>query len=154
MRSYTIWAVLGLVAILTGIYFYSSTTEVVQTPIVITKNLAEDIYPLYSNLSWGSEHQKIFETFSGYEVISTPIVNISDLSAVSVPFDTYYRNKLRAAGWVEDSSLAAGGPGSEITAYRKGQGLIITSFHTDFKGGATNEPVQCPCDITFSVFSK
>ncbi|MCX6786652.1 MAG: hypothetical protein NTU85_02455 [Candidatus Kaiserbacteria bacterium] len=121
---------------------------------VVTQRLNADAYPLYSGLSWGPEQPKVYEKMlSGYEVVSAPIENITDLSAVSSPFDAYYKTKLEAADWAVDNALAAGGPGASITGYKKGSEYIVISYTTKFKGGGPNEPVRCPCDISFSVFS-
>lgn len=120
---------------------------------LVQNHLNADAYPLYSGLSWGAEQSAVIEKLSGYEAISAPITNITDLSAVSAPFDAYYKNKLEAAGWTVDNALAAGGPGASITAYKKGSEYIVVSYTTKFNGGGPDEPEQCPCDISFSVFS-
>ncbi len=121
---------------------------------LVAANLNADAYPLYKGIQWGAESAKVYEKkFSGYQVTSAPIVDITDLSAVSMPFDSYYKNKLESAGWKVDNALAAGGPGASITGYKKGSDYIIASYTTKFKAGGVNEPGQCPCDISFSVFS-
>lgn len=117
------------------------------------QHLNADAYPLYSGLSWVAEQQSTLENLSGYEAISAPITNITDLSAVSTPFDAYYKNKLETSGWAVDNALAAGGPGDSITGYKKGNEYILVSYTTKFHAGGVNEPEQCPCDISFSVFS-
>jgi hypothetical protein len=116
--------------------------------------LDADVYPLFGDVTWGVARNKSFGQIAGSEVVSQPIMNTNNLSKEFMPFDAYYSTKLKALGWTVDNSLAAGGPGASITAYKKGGKYIITSYTTNFKGGGPNEPVQCPCDITFSVFSN
>ena len=116
-------------------------------------HLSADVYPLYSGASWGAEQPKTDMGITGYEVRATPVENISNIAAVSQPFEKYYADKLKAAGWTEDLSMAAGGPGASVTAYKKGNQYIVVSFSTAFHGGGANEPVQCPCDTTLSIFS-
>jgi len=116
-------------------------------------HLSADAYPLYSGVSWGAEQPKVDMGITGYAVSSVPVENISNITALTQPFEQYYAAKLKAAGWSEDIAKAAGGPGASITAYTKGNEYIVTSFSTKFTGGAANEPVQCPCDTTLSVFS-
>lgn len=153
-------SVIVVVAIILIVFVYFFFIEVPQTDVPQTTGnvpqvltLTADVYPLYSALTWGAAHTVTHETHTGVEVTSEPIMNITDLSAPSLPFSMYYKDKLAAAGWVVDNSLAAGGPGSEQIAYTKLNELILLRYTTVFKGGAANEPVQCPCDMTFSIFS-
>jgi len=127
-----------------------------EIPVHITataSNLSPDAYPLFSGVSWGAEQSKTDSGITGYAVSSVPVENISNPAAFTQPFEQYYAEKLKKAGWSEDISKAAGGPGASVTVYTKGSEYIVTSFSTKFKGGVANEPVQCPCDTTFSVFS-
>jgi len=117
-------------------------------------HLSAGLYPLYPGLAWNAETATTTLALTGYRVSSQTVANISDLSAISSPFEKYYREKLSALGWSEDNTLAAGGPGSAVIAYRKSGGLIILSYQTVFHGGGSNEPVSCPCDISFSLFSS
>jgi hypothetical protein len=119
-----------------------------------------DIYPLYPGLAWGDKEtatinpgeQNVPEPLMGTEIKSQPITNISDLTAVSLPFENYYKKKLDALGWTQDQMLAAGGPGAAVIGYKKGTNYIILEYTTDFKGGGTDSPETCPCDTSFSVF--
>ena len=131
-----------------------------EEPCTPQKNFPADAYPLYSGIAWGAEEaatETVFlngtsTTLTGYRVTSETIDNITDIGAVSTPFETYYRQKLQAAGWTRDTMLEAGGPGSSISGYTKGGDYIIISYATVFHAGGTNEPVQCPCDTTLSIF--
>ncbi len=125
-----------------------------QCPTSGSNLLSADVYPLYNNLTWGAETATTSLSLTGYSVTSQPISNISDLSAASLPFEQYYKEKLRPLGWSVDNSLAAGGPGASIIAYKKGGQYIILSYQTTFHCSGANEPVSCPCDITFSIFSS
>lgn len=118
-----------------------------------------DIYPLPPGFSWGgkkvatiSQGGSATSTLVGVQIDSEPIQNITDLSAHSLPFDIYYKQKLTAAGWKVDNALAAGGPGAEIVGYTKGAEYIVLQFSSVFKNVPSNSPETCPCDMTFSVF--
>ncbi|HUD02482.1 MAG TPA: hypothetical protein VMR46_00475 [Candidatus Paceibacterota bacterium] len=118
-----------------------------------------DIYPLPPGFTWGgkgvatiSQGGSATSTLVGIQIESEPILNITDLSAKTLPFDAYYKQKLAAAGWSVDNALAAGGPGAEITGYTKGAEYIVLQFSSVFKNTPQNSPETCPCDMTFSVF--
>jgi hypothetical protein len=154
-----IWWIVSLVVIVVvaGGWYYSSHEPVkdedTTKPQVAVEPLASDLTPLYGALSWGSVGAKQEEDLTGVEATSSPITDITNLTEVTQPFEQYYKEKLTKAGWSVDNSRAAGGPGSSFIAYEKGEQHIIIGYTTNFKGGAKDEPVQCPCDITFFVFS-
>ncbi len=132
-----------------------------QFHIIKEKNFPAEIYPLYSGISWGPEMlatdtmpiNGIQTVFTGYSITSQTVKNITNIAAVTMPFEKYYRNKLKAAGWVIDNNLLASGPGSDIIVYTKGDRYIVVSFLTVFHAGGVNEPVQCPCDTTLYIFT-
>ena len=119
-----------------------------------------DIYPLPSRMTWGEKRagtimpgeENVPKPIIGVGIESQPIVNVSDISAISLPFENYYRGKLVAAGWTEDDTLAAGGPGAEIAGYKKGNNYAIFKYASVFKTKGIDSPETCPCDVTFSVF--
>jgi len=125
-----------------------------------TQHFPAALYPLYSGIAWGEETQATDTvslggtqvTLTGHRITSETVKNITNIAAVTTPFETYYRQKLQAAGWTRDIQLEAGGPGSSIDGYTKGGNYIIISYATVFHAGGTNEPVQCPCDTTLSIF--
>jgi len=119
------------------------------------------IYPLASGIAWGdmkmatvsSGDANVPGTLAGIKIVSQPIANITDLSAVSLPFENYYKKKLTAAGWTVDNALAAGGPGAAVIGYRKGNEYVILQYASVFKNnGGGIAPETCPCDMTFSIF--
>ena len=120
-----------------------------------------DIYPLPSGFTWNEKQATTMtsgeinttSTLVGVEIKSQPIENITDLSAKSSPFSNYYKKKLTIAGWMEDNTLAAGGPGADITGYKKGNDYIILEYTSVFKNVGENSPETCPCDMTFSIFA-
>jgi hypothetical protein len=124
-----------------------------KNPLTAVGSLSKDAYPLYPNLLWGSENPQTYEGLSGYEVTSTPLENITDISAITRPFETYYADLLLSKGWKEDISMSAGGPGSAVIGYTKGVDYIVLKYTSEFKIQKNNEPAQCPCEVTFSVFS-
>lgn len=115
--------------------------------------LASDLLPLYASVSWGAPRAATMGDLSGTRATSSPIMDITNIAAATKPFETYYRDKLVAAGWKVDISREAGGPGALVEAYQKGSAHILYGFTTVFKGTKPGEPVQCPCDTSFFVFS-
>ena len=145
--------ILGVILILIagGVgWFYLHTKK---QPAAVAVSLTEDVYPLYTNLVWGTPSPTTTLSFGGYEAVSQPIKNISNLSAVFMPFEAYYKQKLEALGWSVDTSLAADGPGSSVTVYQKSGAYVVLSYNTVFNGGSANGPATCPCDVSFSVFT-
>ncbi|HET8580886.1 MAG TPA: hypothetical protein VFL98_00245 [Candidatus Paceibacterota bacterium] len=125
-----------------------------EAPVPSAQRLAAIAYPLYPSLSWGAEQPSTQAGVSGYAVSSRPVVGVSDIASTTEGFVRYYQSKLAADGWSVDNSLAAGGPGADVAGYRKGNAVFIYAYSTDFKGTQPGEPVSCPCDVTFTLFSS
>lgn len=136
----------------------SGTVSLYEAPI-------GDAYPLASGITWGDMAAATTTipsagarggqvTLVGVSITSQAITNLTNLSAVSSPFEKYYQKKLTGAGWKVDNSIAAGGPGADIVGYKKGNEYIIIQYASVFKndGGGTT-PETCPCDMTFSIFA-
>jgi membrane-bound inhibitor of C-type lysozyme len=115
--------------------------------------LNADVYPLYPDLNWQSEEVSEYGDIKGYVVTSEPQANISDISSITQPFETYYADILISKGWEEDISMAAGGPGSAIIAYKKDSDYVVLQYKSEFGVNNENEPAQCPCSVTASIFS-
>lgn len=109
--------------------------------------------PLYSGATWGPVVASTNGDLKGSEATSSAAKDTNNIAAVTKPFTTYYEQKLKADGWTVDNARAAGGPGSEIMAYTKGDAYIVIGFTSVFKKKSVDAPAQCPCDVTFSVFS-
>ncbi|MGH7141596.1 MAG: hypothetical protein ACREGH_03120 [Minisyncoccia bacterium] len=149
-------AVIVLLVIVLGVLGYVANRMAGQTappPAQAVHRLLPDAYPLYSGAQWGDVREAHLENFDGYEATSTPIQNVTDIAVVSQPFQRYYADKLSASGWSVDNALAAGGPGSEIVGYQKGAAYLIVGYQSFFTVGGKNEPAQCPCNVSFFVFS-
>ena len=95
----------------------------------------------------------VTSTLVGIKIGSQPITNITDLAAKSLPFDSYYEEKLVAAGWTEDKILPLAAPEPEVTGYRKGSEYIVLEYTSVFKNMPVDNPEMCPCDMTFSIFA-
>jgi hypothetical protein len=145
-KNIIIIIILILIGILVGFYFLNKTK-----PADIVLNA--DVYPLYSSVTWNKVVPATEEDLAGFEVSTNAANDISNIAEISTPFEKYYADKLESLGWSIDNSRAAGGPGADITAYKKGDEYIIIRFDTNFKGTQPNALVQCPCDVTFYVFS-
>lgn len=117
------------------------------------QSLNADLYPLYAGVVWGPVQTSTVEGAVGYEVVSEPILNITNIAASSTPFYEYYQHKLTAAGWTQDMSREAGGPGAEVSVFTKGTEFIVVSFRSDFKVKPKDAPMRCPCDLTFTLVS-
>jgi hypothetical protein len=153
--------VLAVVVIGTAWYVWWSKSAVAPVPVtpvvpvvLAAKHLAADVYPLYAGIAWGEEVATTTDFgLAGYRVMSVPVRGITDLAAVSTPFEKYYAAKLAPLGWRKNIQMEAGGPGASIMGYQKGSDYIVVSYSSVFHAGGANEPEQCPCDITLSVFS-
>lgn len=115
--------------------------------------LTVDVYPLYAGLKWDREKKDEFAGMSGYSVSSLPSDSITDIASTTQPFEKYYADLLLSKGWAEDISHAAGGPGSAVVAYKKDNDYIILNYTSSFEVNKDNEPAQCPCRVTFTIFS-
>lgn len=153
--------ILGVVLIGIGACFYlHQPANVVplapsthnQITNVTSTSLSDALMPLYKGVNWGSAYATSIEDIQGVAATSSAGTNIDNIAAVTTPFSDYYRSKLKADGWEDDLSHEAGGAGSTIDAYKKGDQLIFISFNTKFKGTQPDEPVSCPCDVTLQVF--
>ncbi len=146
MRNVLAAGVVILAIIAGALYYYLGIWSGEQA-------LTRDVYPLYQQLQWSSPQKADVMGMQGTKVESDPIVNITDLASVTRPFTQYYEQKLEANDWVVDSSLAAGGPGAEQIGYTKGNDYVILGYQSVFHVRPVDAPVQCPCDITFSIWS-
>jgi membrane-bound inhibitor of C-type lysozyme len=116
--------------------------------------LSADVYPLYKGVMWQSEKDGEYDSsLKGYKLQSNPLLNITDISAVTLPFEKYYAGLLTSRGWKEDLSMSAGGPGSAVIAYNKGDEYIILQYTSSFGVNKEDEPAQCPCGVTFTIFT-
>jgi membrane-bound inhibitor of C-type lysozyme len=115
--------------------------------------LKADVYPLYSGLKWESETPAKFADLEGFSVTSESLANIMDISAVTMPFEKYYADLLQSKGWEEDITMSAGGPGAAVIAYNKDTDYIVLQYGSEFGVQNDNEPLECPCSVTFTVFS-
>jgi membrane-bound inhibitor of C-type lysozyme len=115
--------------------------------------LNTNAYPLYESLIWQDEQVAEYADLKGYLVTSEPLTNITDIAAATQPFETYYADLLAKNGWTEDISMAAGGPGAAVIAYKRSDDYIVLQYQSEFGVKNKNEPAQCPCTVTFSVFS-
>ncbi len=123
-----------------------------STPSV-TLRLASDTYPLYTGVAWGAVFATTTDVLSGYEADAASARDITNIAAVTTPFERYYAAKLPPLGWVIQQNLTASGPGSNITVYKKGSEYLVVGFRTVFKDLAPDRPEQCPCDTTLYLMS-
>jgi hypothetical protein len=121
------------------------------------RSLSADLAPLYAKAAWGEPKADSVgigtTTLSGTSVKALAATSTMNIAAATTPFEQYYEKKLTGLGWKVDNMLAASGPGANMTGYRKGSALIIVSFSSIFHNRQENAPVQCPCDVTLSLFS-
>ncbi|MGH7175444.1 MAG: hypothetical protein ACREGR_03755 [Minisyncoccia bacterium] len=117
------------------------------------RHLPADAYPLYPGASWGPEEATNEQGATDYTINSAPFSGISDIASVTMPFMSYYDQKLTTAGWNVDTAREAGGPGGESMPYVKNGQELIVSYSTDFKIKPANAPEECPCDTTLTLES-
>jgi len=120
--------------------------------------LSPDAYPLYSAATWQPAASTTLlvgtTTLSGALATSTASATTSDIAGIATPFVTYYDTKLTAAGWAEDKQLDADGAGSSVRVYKKGTATIVISYSSDFTNLSEDTPAQCPCTVSFSIFTS
>ncbi|MCL4403807.1 hypothetical protein M1432_00415 [Patescibacteria group bacterium] len=127
------------------------------------RHLAADLYPLYPGAFWQAETAAV-ETgrnaqnsfaISGYGTVSKAFSDISNIAAVTTPFENYYRAKLESAGYAPVVYMEAGGPGANQMAYASGTTYVVIGYTTIFHSNVAgpNSPVACPCDTTLKIFS-
>lgn len=121
-------------------------------PLPAEQHMVDEAYPFFAGYGWSSEYEANEEGIPGWEATSTEVTGITDLSKYFVPFLQYYDHKLANADWDTDPTLDAGGPGSEIIAYKRNNDHILIGYKTVFRGG-NGGPVSCPCDLHFIVFA-
>lgn len=137
----------------------STTTSTIatSTPVTSTPTLLKDVYPLYGSALWSAPVAETVvigtTTLSGASVASAPSASTTDPGNIFTSFEQYYAQKLRAAGWAVDNSLAAGGHVGGQTGYRRGDSVILTRFHIDYYMTPVNAPSECPCSVVLSLFS-
>jgi len=147
-----------------GVSAYKSVpvTDVVsaesKTFTITHPKLAIDLYPLYSDASWDrSVVENIIigtTTYAGASIASASIDAGMNPGAVFTPFLNYYDTLLKSHGWRVANELAAGGHVGGQTGYRSGPGTILVGFHIDYQTKPENAPSECPCTVTFSLFSS
>ncbi|PJC49302.1 hypothetical protein CO033_02340 [Candidatus Nomurabacteria bacterium CG_4_9_14_0_2_um_filter_32_10] len=134
----------------------STTQNPIVDPILEVKNLVADVYPLYPNLSWNTEVAITTEIFdlklSGYKINSKNILD-TQYYKLGMSFNKYYEDKLTVKGWVRDNKFDADGAGSSSWVYTKGKDFILLSYKSIAINQIPNEPLSCPCNMTFSIFS-
>jgi len=122
------------------------------------QTLSQVLYPLYSDANWEVPKAETVtigtSTYSGASVSSVPVTGTMDPGSIFTPFLNYYDSKLKALGWKVDNYLAAGGHVGGQTGYRKADGLILVRFSFLYHTVAEAAPSECPCDVTFSLFSE
>ncbi len=128
-------------------------------PFIITHpKLAIDFYPLYAGASWNKsvvENVTIGSTtYSGASMTSAAIDAGMNPERVFTPFTQYYDKLMKEHGWHIANELAAGGHTGGQTGYKNGPGTILVGFHIDYQTKPENAPSECPCAVTFSLFSS
>ena len=147
-----------------GVTAYASTPvtnpiSAESAPFTITHpKLAIDLYPLYTGVSWNpSEAEAVTigtTTYAGALMTSAVVDAGMDPGSVFMPFLNYYARLMREHGWHEANDLAAGGHTGGQVGYRNGPGTILLGFHIDYKNKPVDAPSECPCDVSFSLFSS
>ena len=125
-----------------------------EIDVVPSTMLVADVYPLYADLTWESTQKAEQGGMSGYAVTSNPVLDVTNIAAITMPFEAYYADMLTNNGWEEDITMAAGGPGGSVTTYKKDAEYVVLQYNSSFSVNSENEPAQCPCEVTFSIFSS
>jgi len=139
---YTVVALIIVAAGAYALFQYSGGTP---------KSLNADLYPLYAGASWGQVQAATSTSAVGYEVVSNPITNVTDVASTTEPFETYYEQKLAKAGWTQAPVPQAKSPGALV--YTKGSQFIVVSYTTGFETQLTGASDHCPCAVQLSLIS-
>lgn len=149
-------AVLLVVLCTGGWYWYQSSgpghTSTAPAP-ASAPTLHPDLYPLYPGSVWGDVRSASTTDGVGYRVDAQPVTQVMDIGAVFMPFVSYYEEKLIQAGWVRDMMREAGGPGSGVSVYTKGDAFTTVLYQATFHTKHDNAPSECPCDVQLSLMS-
>ncbi len=159
--------VVGLLAVLAihSIASNSAPASDTATTTAVTatgEDAFQSVYPLYdTNIVWDAKvalsvpphtaTNPTNSTIRGYEIESELTATTSEISAFTEPFRDYYDRVLLAKGWAIDPTFQADGPGASIWGFTRGTEILIFSYTPTFLVDHPNEPVQCPCKITFSI---
>lgn len=150
------WRIAAVVVVAVGalLFWMTHSTALIEQPApAASSTLVAVLYPLYPGAAWSPVERTTIEDLEGYAATSSAAIDTDNIEAATRAFVQYYTEKLAAAGWVPDISREAGGPGSEIAPYTKDGAYVVISFSTVFKSGGQDEPEQCPCDVTLTLFS-
>jgi len=149
------WVALGIVIlaiVVSGVAIWHSN----KTAAAPALQLASDLYPLYSGLDWNSPMADSFTmgttTYVGATATSSASASTMDPSSIFMPFENYYSQKLAAAGWSVADNFDADGPTGSLSGYQKGSETILVGYSINYET-VTTGPLQCPCDVTLSLFS-
>lgn len=149
MGKRILFLILIIVLVAVGWNWYAGQGATLSAPV-----LSADVYPLYPGAQWGTPTATTSPDHGPVTVVkSVPVPDTINIAAVSAPFSKYYDDKLKAAGWVQDMMEEAGGPGAEISVYRKGDQFVVVMFASVFHVRKPDTPVQCPCDVTLTLMS-
>jgi hypothetical protein len=145
---------LGVIIVLAllcgGWYWYAHEAR----PSAPAPMLSADLYPLYPSAAWGAAEATTSPDYGAIvRLDSDPFTNVTNIAAISQPFTAYYHDKLTEAGWLQDMSKEAGGPGAEVSYYTKRDEFAVVSFHSDFLVKHPDAPSECPCNVTFSLIN-
>ncbi len=120
-------------------------------------SLSSDVHPLYSAATWQSPTSASFKigttTFSGVIATSTPSASTDNIISIAQPFVDYYNAKLTSEGYKEVSWYDADGAGGSLRSYFKGAQMVQIGYSSDFSNISEDVPAQCPCTVSFSVFT-
>lgn len=150
--------ILGIAVVSGGAYYLGkkSINKVGKNQLQKTKNLNTDLYPLYPNLSWGNEVPSSLNTpgldLSGFKIVSKNILD-GEYYKLDISFEKYYDTKLTSLGWIRDDQFQADGGGSSSWLYKKGDEKIIFYYNSTAINQKPNEPLSCPCNMVFEIFS-
>lgn len=130
----------------------ASSTSAVEPRIAI------DLYPLYTGATWNravaKESTMGTTTYKGAYMTSAVINADMDPGKFVTPFTQYYDALLKAHGWHVANDLAADGHTGGQIGYRNGPGTILVGFTIDYQSRPENAPSECPCTVSFSLFSS
>lgn len=113
-----------------------------------------EILFLYPVFQWGEVQEAVWYSWkensglNGFKVDTKLDLELPN----NKPLYDFFDEQLIKFGWTIDNDLVADGVGSSIWAYKKADKRIVFQVKTEFSLDPPDNPPQCPCKRSVSIF--